>query len=92
MLLNINVEFNFGDVVFLKIDEHGEPGTVIEYHIYPGIGCDENRSFGLMYGVKWADKELDRHYGIELTKTRKFVVAANEFDSEVDDDDADIST
>lgn len=65
MQLNVNVDFELGDIVYLKIDDSSNPGMVTEIRIFPG---------NIMYGVTWTNKELTPHYGIELTTTRNFVV------------------
>lgn len=70
MKIEIDTEFGIGDVVYLRIDDAGNPGMITDIRLFP---CNM-----LMYGITWTDKELSAHYAIELTTTRNFVVPETE--------------
>ena len=57
------VEFQFGDIVYLRCDTDGDAGTVTGIEFRPSGHC---------FLVTWATRMETQHYAIELTREKNF--------------------
>lgn len=58
-VIQVTIEYSFGDIVYLKTDLNFLPRIVVEWSLNPGTL--------VKYGLKISDEPVSYHVGLEIT-------------------------